>query len=178
MIPPGGASEPESATSSARRELTEVTYRVAEEEKLEDVTRKRSREKGSKVTPQGESAAGRVEGRQRMRALDKECGGVQRGVDAGAMHRHYSEVYAATSRRTRMSRIKTLNTHIDTYTDTHIHAHTHTCTQTHPYTHMHTHIHTYTHTYTHIYTHIHTYTHIHVHTYTHTHMHTYTHVDT
>ena len=141
VIPPGGASEPESATSSARRELAEVTYRVVEEEKLEDVTRKRSREKGSKVTPQGESAAGRVEGRQRMRALDKECGGVQRGVDVlgvrrcdapslrpyarGAFERARamlaspsqrkagveklrSEVYAATSRRTRMSRIKTL----------------------------------------------------------------------
>ena len=141
VIPPGGASEPESATSSARRVLAEVTYRVAEEEKLEDVTRKRSREKGSKVTPQGESAAGRVEGRQRMRALDKECGGVQRGVDVlgvrrcdapplrlyarGAFERARamlaspsqrkagveklrSEVHAATSRRTRISRIKTL----------------------------------------------------------------------
>ena len=141
VIPPGGASEPESATSSARREPAEVTYRVVEEEKLEDVTRKRSRGKGCKVTPEGESAAGRVEGRQRMRALDKECGGMQRGVDVlgvrrcdapplrpcarGAFERSRamlaspsqrkagveklrSEVYAATSRRTMMSRIKTL----------------------------------------------------------------------
>ena len=117
-----------------------MTFRVAEEEKLEDVTGKRSREKGSKVTPKGESVAGRAEGRLRMRA-DKECCGVQRGVgvlgvrrsDAPPLRPHArgafkrarailaspsqrkagveklrSEVYAATSRRTGGSRIKTL----------------------------------------------------------------------
>ena len=79
--PRGVASERESVSSSTRRVPLEVTYWVAEEEKPEDVMVKRSREKRSKVTLEGESVAGRVDCRLRMRAPDIESGGVQRGVD-------------------------------------------------------------------------------------------------
>ena len=82
--PPGVASERESVSSSARRVPPEVTYWVAEEEKPEDVTGERSREKTSKVT------------------LGNESGGVQRGVDvlrcAGGMHRRCGLMRAERSK--------------------------------------------------------------------------------
>ena len=77
----------------------EVTFRVALQEEREDVTAKRSREKGSKVITKDESVAGRAEGRLILRAPGKECAGVQHGGTmslecAGAMHRHCDLVRA------------------------------------------------------------------------------------
>ena len=101
-IPPGGAREPESAMSSARRELAEV-LQGGRGKKLEDVTKQRSREKGSKVRPKVRvpQDVWRV-GRERKHGTKNVvgCSTVLTFLGyAGAMHRHCDLMRAVHSKR-------------------------------------------------------------------------------